>query len=160
MYSLCALQWCHNGHGGISNHQPHHCLLNCLLRRRSKKTSKLCGTGLCAGNSPVTGEFPTQMASNAENVSVWWRHHGMCVVRRVTFLIPIYNSQLQWTITEDIHHYLEKFKIFTSNRFFKNPFQQQFDHSPDDLLTSKLFSHYWPFMRGIRRSLMDSPHRG
>ena len=27
------------------------------------------------GNSPVTGEFPTQMASNAENVSFWWRHH-------------------------------------------------------------------------------------
>ena len=24
---------------------------------------------------PVTGEFPTQMASNAENVSIWRRHH-------------------------------------------------------------------------------------
>ena len=22
------------------------------------------------------GEFPAQMASNAENVSIWWRHHG------------------------------------------------------------------------------------
>ena len=41
-----------------------------------KKTSKLRATGLCAGNSPVTGEFPAQMASNAENISVWWRHHG------------------------------------------------------------------------------------
>ena len=30
---------------------------------------------LC-GNSPGTGEFPAQMASNAENVSIWWRHHG------------------------------------------------------------------------------------
>ena len=27
------------------------------------------------GNSPVTGEFPAQMASNAENVSIWRRHH-------------------------------------------------------------------------------------
>ena len=27
------------------------------------------------GNSPGTGEFPAQMASNAENVSIWWRHH-------------------------------------------------------------------------------------
>ena len=44
-------------------------------RRRSKKTSKLCVTGLFVGNSPVTGEFPTQRASNAENVSIWWRHH-------------------------------------------------------------------------------------
>ena len=23
-----------------------------------------------------TGEFPSQMASNAENVFIWWRHHG------------------------------------------------------------------------------------
>ena len=44
-------------------------------RRGSKKTSSLPVTGLCAGNSPVTGEFPAQMASNAENVSIWWRHH-------------------------------------------------------------------------------------
>ena len=24
-----------------------------------------------------TGEFPAQMASNAENVSIWWRHHDI-----------------------------------------------------------------------------------
>ena len=36
-----------------------------------KKTSKLRVTGLCAGKSPVTGEFPAQRASNAENVSIW-----------------------------------------------------------------------------------------
>ena len=29
----------------------------------------------CKGNSPVTGEFPAQRASDAENVSIWWRHH-------------------------------------------------------------------------------------
>ena len=23
-----------------------------------------------------TAEFPAQMASNAENGSIWWRHHG------------------------------------------------------------------------------------
>ena len=70
------LQWRHNGHDGVSNHQPHLCLLNRLVRRRSKKTSKLRVTGLCAGNAPVTSEFPAQMASNAENVSIWWRHHA------------------------------------------------------------------------------------
>ena len=58
-----------------SNHQPHDCLLNRVFRRRSKKISKLRVTGLFAGNSPETGEFPTRMASNAENVSIWWRHH-------------------------------------------------------------------------------------
>ena len=72
-----ALQWRHNGRDGVSNHQPHDCLLNRLFRCRSKKTSKLRVTSLCAGNSPVTGEFPAQMASNVENVSIWWRHHGM-----------------------------------------------------------------------------------
>ena len=46
-----------------------------FVQGRSKKTSKLRVTGLCGGNSPVTGEFPAQMASNAENVSIWWRHH-------------------------------------------------------------------------------------
>ena len=72
-----ALRWHHNGHDGVLNHQPHHCLLNRLFGCRSKKTSKLRITGLCAGNSPGTGEFPAQMASNAENVSIWWRHHGI-----------------------------------------------------------------------------------
>ena len=50
----------------VSNHQPHDCLLNRLFRRRSKKTSKLRVTGLCAGNSPGTGEFYAQLASNTE----------------------------------------------------------------------------------------------
>ena len=72
---LNTLQWRHNGRDGVSNHQPQHCLLNLLFRRRSKVTSKLRDTGLSAGNSPVTGEFPAQMASNAENVSIWWCHH-------------------------------------------------------------------------------------
>ena len=42
----------HNGRDSVSNHQPHDCLLNRLLRCRSKKTSKLRVTGLCSGNSP------------------------------------------------------------------------------------------------------------
>ena len=46
------LQWRHNERDSVPNHQPHDCLLNRLFRRRSKKTSKLRVTGLCAGNSP------------------------------------------------------------------------------------------------------------
>ena len=38
---------------------------------RSKKTSKLRAAGL----SPGIAEFPAQMAIDAENVSIWWRHH-------------------------------------------------------------------------------------
>ena len=85
-----ALRWRHNGHDGVSNHQPHHCLLNRLLSCRSKKTSKLRVTGLCAGNSPVTGEFPAQMTSNAKNVSIWWRNRG------IGTHYTIYTDRLWW----------------------------------------------------------------
>ena len=44
-----SLQWRHNGCDGVSNHQPHDCLLNRLFGRRSKKTSKLRVTVLCVG---------------------------------------------------------------------------------------------------------------
>ena len=71
-----SLRWRHNDRDGVSNHQPRDCLLNRLFRRRLKKTSKLRVSGLCAGNSPGTGEFPAQMASYAENVSIWWRHNA------------------------------------------------------------------------------------
>ena len=69
------LRWRHNELDGISDHHPHDCLLNLLFMRRSKKTSKLRVTGLCAGNSPWNGEFPAQKASDAKNVPIWWRHH-------------------------------------------------------------------------------------
>ena len=68
-YITPTLQWRQNGHDSVSNHQPHDCFLNRLFRRISKKTSKLRVTG--------TGEFPAQMAINAENASIWWRHHGI-----------------------------------------------------------------------------------
>ena len=72
---ITTLHWRHNEHDGFSDHQPYDYLLTRLFRRRWKKTSKLRVTGLCAQNSPVTGEFPAQRASNTENVSIWWRHH-------------------------------------------------------------------------------------
>ena len=71
------LQWRHNGHDGVSNHQPRGCLLSRLIRCRSKKPPKLRVTGLCVENSPGTGQFLAQMASKAENVSIWWCHHAV-----------------------------------------------------------------------------------
>ena len=67
-YLIFKLQWSHNGRDGVSNHRHIDCLFNRLFRRRSNKTSKLRATGICEGNSPVTGEFPSQMVSNAENM--------------------------------------------------------------------------------------------
>ena len=52
------IQWRHNDHDGVSNHQPRGCLLDRLFRRRSKKTSKLRVTGLCVGKSPGPHKGP------------------------------------------------------------------------------------------------------
>ena len=82
---MVSLQWRHNEQDGVSNHQPYDCLLNCLFRPRSKKISKLNITGLCAGNSPVTGEFPAWRTSNAENVSIWWHHHVPMITVKIIF---------------------------------------------------------------------------
>ena len=71
----------------------------------NKKTSKLRVTGLCEGNSPVTGEFPAQRASNAENVSIWWRH------------FDIYLMLFQWSVCAKKEIYFEILKVFN---FFKS----------------------------------------
>ena len=54
------------------------------------KTSKLRVIGLCAGYLPVIGEFPAQMANNAENVSIWWRHHvGTLIIGGYLLLLDL-----------------------------------------------------------------------
>ena len=84
------LKWRHNGRVGISNHQPHDCLLNRSLRRRSKKTSKLCVTGLCAGSHrwPVNSRTKGQKRGKC---SIWWCHHGK--QQRSASLCPVLLSR-------------------------------------------------------------------
>ena len=41
---------------------------SCADQRNHQSSASLA---LCEGNSPLTGEFPSQRASN---VSIWWRH--------------------------------------------------------------------------------------
>ena len=67
------------------------------LKCRLKKTSKLRVTGLCAGNSSGIGEFPAQMASYAENVFIWWRHHDKMWSDSLRLLLLI--SELLWNST-------------------------------------------------------------
>ena len=40
-----------------------------IEQRKHRSSASLAFVG------EFTGEFPTQMACNAENVSIWWRHH-------------------------------------------------------------------------------------
>ena len=67
------LQWRQNERDGVSNHQPHDCLLNRLLVQIKENIKAPRRWPLC-GEFTVTGEFPAQRASNAEKVSFWWRH--------------------------------------------------------------------------------------
>ena len=78
-----------------------------LFKRRSKKTSKLRVTGLCEGNSPGTGEFPTQIASYAENFSIWWRHHEINL-----HVYPL----VQWWLAPFIYALTPVSPIYASHR--------------------------------------------
>ena len=73
------LQWRHNERDGVSNPQPHECLLNRLIKAQIKGNIKTPRHWLCEGNSPVTGEFPAQRTCSAEKVSIWWRHHDILI---------------------------------------------------------------------------------
>ena len=46
-----------------------------FIQAEIKENSKALRNWLLCGEFTGTGEFPAQMASNAENVSIWWRHH-------------------------------------------------------------------------------------
>ena len=78
-----SLQWRHNVCDGVSNLQPRDCSLNRLFKAQIKEIFK------ALRHWPWWGEFtgdlwiPAQRASNAENVSIWWRHHVYIVVLRV-----------------------------------------------------------------------------
>ena len=54
-----SLQWHHYERNGVSNHQPHNSqLFTEAFIQEQMKTSKLRVAGLCAWNSPVTGDSP------------------------------------------------------------------------------------------------------
>ena len=100
--SISSLPWRHNERDGFSNHQRLDCLLNRLFKRRSEKAKKLRVTGLCQGKSPVTGEFPAQGASKAENVSIWWRHHAINekhTIRRPSNAVVTWPPHLNWQVS-------------------------------------------------------------
>ena len=101
------LQWRHNDRDDVSNHRLLDCLHNRLFSHQSKNMSKLRVTGLYKGNSPVTGEFPAQRASNAENVSIWWRSHHMN--QHLVIMGKILRNIIQcWVDVHGINHRLHK----------------------------------------------------
>ena len=99
------ITWRHNGHDGASNHQPHDCLP--IIQAQIKESIKATCHWPLWGDSPVAGEFPSTKASNAESVSIWWRHHGFCSVLFrcgyvITFAwIPVIFSPFTWLRCRD-----------------------------------------------------------
>ena len=71
-----ALQWRHNGRDSVSNNQSHHCLLNGLFRRRSKKTSSSASLAFVRGihrwpvNSPLKWPVTRKMFP-LDDVIMW-----------------------------------------------------------------------------------------
>ena len=72
-----SLQLRHDERDGVSNNRRIDCLLNRLFWRRSKKATKLCDTGPSWGESTGGRWISSQMASNADNVSIKWPHHEL-----------------------------------------------------------------------------------
>ena len=95
------LEWRHNDNDGVSNHQPHGCLLNRLFRRRSKKTSKLRVTGLCVGNSPGPVNSPhkgpvTRKMFPFDDVIMITTYHSCCFI----VMISIKGKSIRRTFTK------------------------------------------------------------
>ena len=112
------LQLRHNGRDGVSNHQPHDCLLNRLFGRGSKKTSKLRVIGLCAGNSPMTGDSPhkwpvTRKMFPFDDVIM---HH---INSKILSIIPIRHSRWlirAWDVNR-LSYFAHKRKTWDANLF-------------------------------------------
>ena len=87
-----------NERAGVSSHRRLDCLLSCLLRRRSKETSKFCVSGIFEGNSPVTGDFRhkglvTRKMCPFDDIimdSVQWRHVYSCFSMHICIHISSY----------------------------------------------------------------------
>ena len=147
------LQWRHNGRDGVSNHQPHGCLLNHFNGRRSKKTQSSASLAFV----PVTGKFPSQRASNAKKGSIWWRHNAIkvcwiwslfCshfVYRRVVYeenksnwqVVSKYEYMLyQALISPLIYHHVDVLQL--------RPLLVTCIH--DDVIKWKQFPCYWPIL--------------
>ena len=133
-----SLRWRYNGRDSVSNHQPHDCLLNRLFRRRSKKTSKLRVTGLCAHKWPVTRKmFPF------DDVIMWYSNHqgALQILRPRPSAQPLH---IICMLAFNVSIVISRENLVTH----------------DDVVKWKHFPRYWPFVRGIHRSTVNSLHKG
>ena len=92
-----------------------------FIQAKIKENIKALRHGLFEGNSPVTVEFRTQRVSNAENVSIWWRHHevlksnlgGWSKVSSMNVLKQLHINSLRPPVMT-CHHYQPKRRLMVS----------------------------------------------
>ena len=117
-----------------------------------------------------TGEFPVQMASNAENVSIWRRHHvqrsnklhfrtcylGLNLSWTRYCAAVLFSSNTKWSgwqfVILDIRYmclHVTRARMLLSSLLFSWWRHQM-----------ETFPRYWPFVRGIHRSPVNSSHKG
>ena len=91
------------------------------------------------GNSPVSGEFPTQRASNVGNIYIWLCHPDQIQKKHDSLW-----AYILWDVVF-IHYSADH----TSSVVYH-----------DDIIKWKHFLCNWPFVWGIHRSPVDSTHKG
>ena len=139
---------------GVSNHHSHHSLHKRSFRYRSKGASKLHVTGLCAGNSPVTGKFPAQMASNAENVSIWWRHHEESLTKP---LEPQVNIPPLWRNLYFAHGYLVDI-LYTGTRYIDGTSKCPDTNQRSDVLLDSVANRWYSSNASLLKVICESYH--
>ena len=103
-YHPITVQWRHNKRDGRLKSPASRLFPNRIFRRRSKKTSKLRVTGLCAGNSPVTGEFNTSVSATK-----WaWREYKCLELPIVKDILML---QLPTSLSENWYLFLMIMKL-------------------------------------------------
>ena len=126
----------------------------------------------------MTGEFPSQKASNAENVFILWHHHAQSpsqqlynYVHGLCFLVvwngkfyPYSSGLLHWQLGNHniiCEAKLDEYALYFCGYLYETPLEWGYwwvIH--DDVIKWKHFLHNWPFVWRIHHSPVNSPHKG
>ena len=93
-----------------------------------RKQQSFASLAFFAGNSPGIGEFPAQRANDAENVSIWWRHHG----KSIKLSIESQNFTCPFLLENRVRDEMELERM-------------QCASVRNDVMLWGRFQHYWPF---------------
>ena len=108
----------------------------------------------------MTGEFPSQRASDKENNSIWWRRHIKQSSQYATTWTK--NAYVGWPICTRHSHYTSKGSMLnedTSCIWSDNVAPITGISINDDVIKWKHFPRYWSFVWWIHPSPLNFPHK-